>query len=392
MSEQPTKPPLEDDVLLLKRFDKEADSREHQTLGLITLIGLAIGFFCAALWLPPPIVKAICSMAGAINLLYFSILRAGRNAKKILPPFEVLERVAASGDHEAAEVLLPLYERYQYQEGEKYDAILIQYLSALDTLDIKIDYKPLTEILAGILHRVQSSSPELSITIIETFVRCHATEVLTKLLMLSERSAPTSTLQRVRTSAREAIILLSEEADFGAVHEIPAKVKELYRLHFFSDNGSVIHTERHIWLVQALTHLLPRLTKVDAGLFDKKHRTYLHTFATGGSANYNSVGRSASELKQAIVLALGNMEDTDALSTIFHLAHSDAPTDHEQDTRTMAKKQLAILTKIKEKQKVGSMLLRASDAPATAQEQLLRPAHATQETQPETLLRPHLGE
>ena len=137
----------------------------------------------------------------------------------------------------------------------------------------------------------------------------------------------------------------------------------------------------------SLTQLLPTLTKADTELLDKKHRELLYALCKS-----NQYKRNYSELKQAIVLALGNMEDTDALSTIFHLAHSDAPTDHEQDTRTMAKKQLAILTKIKEKQKVGSMLLRASDAPATAQEQLLRPAHATQETQPETLLRPHLGE
>ena len=137
----------------------------------------------------------------------------------------------------------------------------------------------------------------------------------------------------------------------------------------------------------SLTQLLPTLTKDDAELLDRKHRELLYALC-----KIDKYKRNYSELKQAIVLALGNIEDTDAIPTIVVLAYMEAPTDHEQDTRSLARKQLALLTKIKEKQKVGSMLLRASDAPATAQEQLLRPAHATTETQPETLLRAHLGE
>lgn len=393
MSELTPSYKLEDDLAILKSFHQEADFQANSTLSSLLSLLLAIGLgFAAAfttLVLPSPSIAAICTVTSITSFVYFCVLQI-KSSKKLLPPMEILMRVASSRNSQSAEVIFPLYERYQYQNSEKYDAMLLQYLPAFDTLDIKIDNKPLVEILTAILYRVQFSSPELALTIIETFVRCNATEVFTKLLMLGEGFSSTSPHQRVKSAAREASLLLSAKTNFGAKEDIPAKVKELYRLHFF-DNGSSISNERHIWLAHALTQLLPQLTKADANLFDKKHRNQLYTLAGKGYTNI-STGRSESELRQAIVLMLGNIEDTDALPVLSELARMDAPTDHERDTRTLARKHLAILTQIKEKQKVGSMLLRASDAPAIAQDQLLRPAHATEEAQPETLLRPHLGE
>jgi len=390
MPEQPTKPPLEDDIRTLDEYVLAVEQAAAKSAGT----GLTVFFFAAGLagLIAHAFWEILLGMTIMLSAIGGAIVVQRRKAADIPLHFPeaALARLAASHDEQAIAALFRLHEFSLLKMQEPIAKALIAYLQKTTTPEVKIEEILLQDRLLALTTECMSSMyggsqshAGLMVTVIETIARLDVTAALPNLIRIASVTTTVAGGQSVREAASEAVVLLSAHADFGTKADIPAKIKEFYK-----DNYDVnFSPDTDSWLMYSLTQLLPTLTKADTELLDKKHRELLYALCKS-----NQYKRNYSELKQAIVLALGNMEDTDALPTIFHLAHSDAPTDHEQDTRTMAKKQLAILTKIKEKQKVGSMLLRASDAPATAQDELLRPAHATQETQPETLLRPHLGE
>ncbi len=135
----------------------------------------------------------------------------------------------------------------------------------------------------------------------------------------------------------------------------------------------------------ALTRLLPRLKASDAHLLREPQRVILRGILAG--KGYISFGKYYdAEFILSILKAFEQVGDWKSLPYVQQLAQG-AKWPH---VRAAAKECLPYLQALAEKQKPGENLLRASsasEAAGVAPETLLRPASATEEARPETLLR-----
>jgi hypothetical protein len=398
MTTTPATISLEDDLRALLDYDHQMRANERgQAFGCVTALGMLAVSQMLASWLEAPAlgwIGAVGLIGGvAVAQVYYS------RKRRLALPYDVLARVAASGDVRASDALV----RFHYsaldenpvmetQDADRIIAVVCTYFSALQTMDGVLD-SDAGKHWIRVVQQWGSGRTEVALAIIEACVRLNYADILPKLLVLSDREAPTGTMKQIRQAARDAIPLLSAHADFGSKVDIPAKLDELFRLLVVvNQNNSINLGERHLWLMHALTVQLPLLSKGDVVL-EKKHRHRLHQFLRSGAAAVNNVmGRGEWEFRQAIVLCLSNLEDVEAIPAISAIARMEAPTDYQQETRALARKHLAKLEKIRDKLAVGGTLLRASEAPAAGQDELLRPAAPTEETQAELLLRPSHSE
>ncbi len=400
MPQQLTTPTLQDDIRAVKEFVQASQRSNITTENSSCLDSIAIIIGCVTFFVA--FVSPIWSLGGAAIVAGCILLNKQinkRTAPPELPP-SVLHRILSSDEEQSFALLFQMYNLSLSSVREPVLTTLAAKIRNEPSSSRLIDGLTLREKLLNLssealekaTYRSSNQYTDFALAIVETLMRWNMVEALPTLLVNSNMSAPTGNAKRVRDAIREAIIHLSAQVDFGQKSNLPGMIAELQRLTHLQTSGTG-DSSRWLWLKHALTYLLPTLTKADAELLPKKSRLRLYGWLRATN-DYSQLvmGRSGSEFKQAILLALGNMEDTDALSAIADVAYMEAPTDHEQQTRALARKQRDLLTKIKEKQAVGSMLLRASDAPATPQDQLLRPAHPTVETvEAEQLLRPQNG-
>lgn len=135
----------------------------------------------------------------------------------------------------------------------------------------------------------------------------------------------------------------------------------------------------------ALTRLLPRMKASDAPLLKEAQRAVLRSvLAHAGSAN--TLKEVEIEFTLAALKALEQISDWKSASYVKTLTSPASP----KRIRAAAIECLPYLQALAEKQKPGENLLRASsasEAANTGSNSLLRPADATPEAQPETLLR-----
>ena len=395
MPEELTTPTIADDVRTIEDYVHNIQTTTWQS-HLVIFYWLFGGCVYAAgfAYFHLPTVALTSILVGASIGVKENNRIAQKNYERIFPQ-NALDRIAASSEPQALGFLFELYDTNDERMHKTAAEALTQAIEKAQLPQIMINSLTFRENLQNLVTEQLTKSryhsnhdAALLIAALETAVKWNITEIVPKLLVVSDHSAPTTNLKRVREAAREAVALLSAHANFGTKAEIPAMIDEFHRLGQMQ-TYSTEEGLRRVWLRHSLTYLLPTLTKADAALLTKKYRVRLRGWLrTAGEYSQIGAGRNGSEFKQATLLALGNIEDTEAIGVISDVAHMEAPTDHEQQTRALARTQLAKLATIKEKQAVGSLLLRASDAPATAQEQLLRPASPTTETsEPEQLLR-----
>lgn len=386
---------LEDDLRVLRAYDEQIHVKQRQRdVRFVLLMALTGLLALAALWTEDMLLRLVLMVAGVCSLVF--AVEAQWGQRHFVFPEEELKRVAASGLPEVSEML----SRFDADAGGRNStmpreeraaihAALKTYFETIPTTSGVFEGKA-GEYWDKMVQHWGGYSPDVAIAIIEAFVRLNDARILSKLLLLDHEEAPTSNMKRVREAARDAIPLLSARADFGSKQDIPAQIDEYHKLVGMDQNSLVFRAERPLWLRHALTFLLPTLSKQDTAVLDKSHRERLRWLLRQFSGtSVSAIGRSDAEFKQAVLLCLGNIEDVDAIPAISTLAHMDAPMSYEQETRALARKQLARLQKIQSKLAVGETLLRASSAPATGQDQLLRPAALTEETQADLLLRPH---
>lgn len=382
---------FEEDLRAVQEYIEHRHAQDRAKIGVVALMMVSAILF----------VSSLVNMGVTLNLTLLGVsvvcfvgaVIVGDKSGRVHLPKTTLQRVAMSGDVRAAEALFVIFALAPAKDKADCEAALAAYFRALPTLEIYAGSHSIQHSLDNILGSQREWHPDLAVAAIEACVRLNFTAILPRLLWIGECAAPTQPMRHVRDAAQEAIPALTAHADFGALNDIPAQIDELYRQMLLNQNPSLIFSERQLWLRHALTNLLPQLSKHNAAILDKKHRDRLHWFVRQFYGySVGASGRSDAEFKQAILLCLGNIEDIEAIPAIKAVAHMEAPTDYEQETRALARKQLARLEEIRDRLAVGGTLLRASEAPATGQDQLLRPAAPTQEEHAELLLRPHNGQ
>ena len=155
----------------------------------------------------------------------------------------------------------------------------------------------------------------------------------------------------------------------------------------WSAQGSVNYTKQVREQAQvALTRLLPRLQAGDAPLLKESQRAVLRNVLTT-TGNANSPKDADVDFTLAILKAFETVGDWKSAPQVKRLAEPANP----KRIRAAAMECLPTLEALAEKQKPGETLLRASsamEAASVSPEALLRPATPTQDTAPDTLLRP----
>ncbi len=127
-----------------------------------------------------------------------------------------------------------------------------------------------------------------------------------------------------------------------------------------------------------LTELLPRLQASDAHLLNPEQRSILN----------KSLIQAESGFVKAILKAYEQIGDSTAIPFVEKLTRGEGKAGGDAEVVAAANACLPFLIQRAKQQEQSQTLLRASEGNAAAPENLLRPANATIETQPDTLLRP----
>jgi HEAT repeat protein len=131
---------------------------------------------------------------------------------------------------------------------------------------------------------------------------------------------------------------------------------------------------------RALLAVLPTLTDAHYGQLEADTIPNLCRILDGKRPCYPV---SPEALTLAILNAFEKIGDGRAIPSVRHIASASYPACQEA-----AERLLPILIERQERDKNSGVLLRASEAPVSAPEELLRPAAATTTSAPEQLLRP----
>ncbi len=136
----------------------------------------------------------------------------------------------------------------------------------------------------------------------------------------------------------------------------------------------------------ALARLLPRLNFSDANLLDARQRAILYKTLRLRDANYSG------ELQIAILTALQQIGDEEAVPVVQRLAHGLAFSPRQKRVRKAAEECLPFLKDRASLTRASQTLLRASSSSEQASQALLRAARNPEETDPAQLLRASLSE
>lgn len=129
---------------------------------------------------------------------------------------------------------------------------------------------------------------------------------------------------------------------------------------------------------QKLTELLPRLQASDASLLNKEQREILN----------RQLAKSDGLIVKSILSAYEQVGDNAAIPAVSKLARGEGKGGKMPQYQSAAQSCLQFLEIRSKQQEQAQTLLRAANGNVTAPDMLLRPAHATADTQSETLLRP----
>jgi hypothetical protein len=134
-------------------------------------------------------------------------------------------------------------------------------------------------------------------------------------------------------------------------------------------------------ILNILTDILPRLEEADANLFTRSQRRKLM------DALHFSDNHQEAYFQVAVIKALARIGDEDALRLMRGLAVDAHLSEYERMVRDAARENLPLLLDRVERLRQSHHLLRPS-VTEDASAELLRPTTATEESAPETLLRP----
>jgi hypothetical protein len=133
---------------------------------------------------------------------------------------------------------------------------------------------------------------------------------------------------------------------------------------------------------EALIVLLPRLKASDSKLLNASQRASLYGMLRMSEA------RRRSDLIRAILKALEQVGDEEAVFYVDRLAHEPVFTPSQLEACKAAEECLPFLKASAARQKIGDELLRPAALEADSPDTLLRPAASAPDLDPETLLRP----
>lgn len=209
---------------------------------------------------------------------------------------------------------------------------------------------------------------------------------------------PDPRLQELQAEAERLLATQIQRTDFGTVMEIPRFVRRLPTVHISEVWAPAGLTwDNCLMAVLTLIQLLPQITPAQAGLLDRDAikrlkqapQTLDRILSCGGSLNLNL---SRSNIETDFILALlealevvGQEED---LPFVAYHARRDAATPALQRIKARAQEVLSILEARLKEQESQQSLLRASQSPPTATDQLLRPITTSPAEPSHELLRP----
>ncbi len=133
--------------------------------------------------------------------------------------------------------------------------------------------------------------------------------------------------------------------------------------------------------IEALTHLLPKMDVSDAGLLNAAQRDCLYRMLQLQNA------RRYGEFLKAILTAMEQVGDEDALPYIERLASGRATSDAQDQVKAAAKRCMPLLQERIAETRSSRTLLRASAPTFASAAELLRPVTENAPTAPQQLLR-----
>jgi hypothetical protein len=238
----------------------------------------------------------------------------------------------------------------------------------------------------GVNARVGKEDSALLVAMLEAVGQIGDRRFLETVYTLMFCDAATQTETAVREAALRCFARLDARMDYGSVVRIGSHVK-------FVTSGQqqpYAYTVSNVFALRGLIHLLPHVGRADASVLTRAQWELLYEVLAGGvheSMPGITPGRPA-ELLLAILDMAERLEDTRALRAVRLLAAGDAATPDAQRVRARAREILPLLEAKAQREEAGQTLLRASEAPVSA-DTLLRPAEAApSETAPQELLRP----
>jgi hypothetical protein len=236
---------------------------------------------------------------------------------------------------------------------------------------------------------------DLSLATVAAMVRIGDRRDLSALYFVASGMAATKKEQAVRTAAQKCLYDLVARLDFGPVERIPDHLKRILSpLETEANSNQTFRYLSDADSLYALIALLPQLTATNyRQIFPQQtDRDCLYSLLNAATMGSN-YGYDRLRLYRKIVSALKRVGDTGAISALRQVAVMEAPTDGAKQLRSAAREALQVLKQQFEKEKVGKTLLRASQAPDTQPDDLLRAAApAVSETDPQELLRASLSQ
>lgn len=373
---------------VLARILARERARRKRRAALLSIVATLLGF-CGAAFLstlsdpaPAPVTFGSATALVALGLLamYNPIGRLER---------AVCEYLLHLDDRRSIGLLLEQRNVVSVIDRERLDRALMRLLPDVGPEEAA----QLTSAQRSQFHRIlgclYSSDLDLRLAIIAALARIGDRRDLGALYSVASAEAATRGEQAVRTAAQKCLYDLQARLDFGKAESIPDCLRRICAPVNAQTTGH--HTATYFVdadSLYALISLLPQLTAPNYRqiLSQQADRDRLYSLLT--PAVIGSYGFDRVRLYREIVRTLERVGDTKAMSALRQVAVMEAPTDSARQLRAAAREALQVLRRQFEKEKIGKTLLRASAAPDTQSEELLRAAApAESASEPNELLR-----